>query len=141
MTDGSNSTVELLDVVEIQLNEKEECYGQFLWSLRLAIVDAMEAAGITAAHLARTLKVSRSVISKLMNPDADIKASTLFEIAWALKKRWDCKLVDRKHHPSEFRIKHTAEFWTDVIVSSLTVSLDPQELWEKAEQHQFSYAG
>ena len=136
----SDHTVELLDVVEIQLDEKEECYGQFLWSLRLAIADTMEVMGLTAAQLARTLKVSRSVVSKLMNPDVDIKASTLFEVAWALKKRWHCTLVDRKHHASEFKIKHTSPgFWTDVTVLSLDSSIDPQKLWEEAEQAQFRY--
>jgi plasmid maintenance system antidote protein VapI len=76
----------------IQRDPQSEAYAYLLRHLRSELIEAMERSGISRAELARRLGVSPSVITRVMDPTADVLASTLFDFAWAMDHAWQVRL-------------------------------------------------
>lgn len=74
---------------------KGEAYAELLLRLRGDIAEEMARQGLSRADMARRLGVHPSVVTRVMNPDADVLASTLFDLAWVLDREWGTRLVPR----------------------------------------------
>jgi hypothetical protein len=72
-----------------------EAYADLLWRLRGELAEEMARSGISRAELARRLGVRPSVVTRVMNPSADVLASTLFDFAWAMQREWQLQLKPR----------------------------------------------
>lgn len=71
---------------------RAEAYAELLGELRGLLAEAMAANGVSRAEMARRLGVRPSVVTRVMDPAADILASTIFDLAWAMGKRWRVSL-------------------------------------------------
>lgn len=81
--------------LELPVDVKAEAYGDLLREIRLALIAQMNKSNVNRSELAERLKVNRSVITRIFNPDADIYLSTIFDVAWALN--CTCKLELKKN--------------------------------------------
>ncbi|MFT8803098.1 MAG: helix-turn-helix transcriptional regulator, partial [Gluconobacter cerinus] len=83
------------DFLELPVDARAEAYGDLLREIRLALIAQMNKSNLSRSQLASKLNVSKSVITRIFNPEADIYLSTIFDIAWALN--CICKLDIREN--------------------------------------------
>ena len=76
----------------IRRDPRGEAYAHLLRSLRGELAETMIRTGVSRADMARRLGVRPSVITRVMDPGADVLASTIFDLAWALGREWDVQL-------------------------------------------------
>jgi transcriptional regulator with XRE-family HTH domain len=77
---------------DLTSNVGRDEYGNLLFELREAIAYEAKAQGLAKADLARILGVSRSRVTRVMDPTCDIKMSSLSDLATALKCKWIFRL-------------------------------------------------
>ncbi|MDA8248151.1 MAG: helix-turn-helix transcriptional regulator [Rhodospirillales bacterium] len=82
--------------VGLARDPKGEAYAGLLLRLRGLIADEMARLGLSRADMARRLGVHPSVVTRVMNPDADVLASTMFDLAWTMDREWETRLVPRR---------------------------------------------
>jgi hypothetical protein len=80
----------------IRRDPRGEAYARLLRHLRAELAAAMAEIGISRAELARRLGVSPSVITRVMDPAADVLISTLFDLAWAMDREWQARVIARQ---------------------------------------------
>lgn len=72
---------------------REEGFADLLYRLRGLLAEEMKRQGLSKAEVARRIGVSPSVVTRLLNPSADILASSLSDLAWAIDREWNVALV------------------------------------------------
>ncbi len=106
---------------DVKRNAESDAYALLLHHVRSELMKAMENAGISRADLAKKLGVSRSVISRVLDPTSDILISTTFDLAWALQMQWKFFLTSIEDGP----VASAQYFYDDDAVANV-------ELWEDA---------
>lgn len=86
--------------VGIARNAEADAFGEMLRDLRGDLAEAMAKDGVTRAELARRLGVRPSVVTRVMDPSADVLVSTLFDLARVLQRRWRFRLEPDQTGPS-----------------------------------------
>ena len=108
--------------VKITRNLQSDQYASFLFDLRAEIIKCLEEKSTKRASIARKLGISRSVVTRVLDPTSDILASTLFDFAWALERKWSVRLI-----PMELPLELQYFDELDTIVELKNMEMSPSD--------------
>ncbi|HBA82819.1 MAG TPA: hypothetical protein DCZ95_01875 [Verrucomicrobia bacterium] len=100
----------------------------------------MQERGVSRSDLARDLNVSPAYITKVLRGDENFSIQTLARIAFVLKMKWECLLIDRDAFlgpyclMNETKPKMTA-IETTTIETSSSISLNNEDYEVMKENH------